>query len=165
MNPLRNVVRIDGILSSDKCNAIVEAAETHGKWQTKRHNNYPTTDIPIGQLKGVECDNLLDTIVQLTKSNYHLGDDAILEPFDVFVVKYSKHGQAGLETHRDVSELSFVLLLSDPKNFEGGGTHYEERNETVCPEQGSVVLHCGKVRHAGSRLQRVRGTFLSGFLK
>ena len=44
---------------------------------------------------------------------------------DAFVVRYDAAGQGGLATHTDDSELSFNLLLSEPADFEGGGTSFE----------------------------------------
>ena len=44
---------------------------------------------------------------------------------DAFVVRYDAAGQGGLATHTDDSELSFNLLLSDPTDFDGGGTSFE----------------------------------------
>ena len=44
---------------------------------------------------------------------------------DAFVVRYDAAGQGGLATHTDDSELSFNLLLSEPADFDGGGTSFE----------------------------------------
>ena len=49
---------------------------------------------------------------------------------DAFIVKYAPRGeggQPGLGFHRDDSELSFNILLSDAEGFEGGGTTFEVR--------------------------------------
>ena len=46
------------------------------------------------------------------KKEYNLEESSIIEPFDVFVVKYELSGQKELELHRDVSVLSFVLLFN-----------------------------------------------------
>ena len=47
--PLNKVALFDGILSPQECKAVIRLAteytDVHG-WTTKRHKNYPTTDIP-----------------------------------------------------------------------------------------------------------------------
>ena len=83
-----------------------------------------------------------------------------------FVVKYDTCGQSGLDIHRDSSEFSFVLLLSDPSDFEGGGTIYKEKNLLVNPdEKGSIAIHFGKLYHGGKNITKGTRYILIGFLK
>ena len=164
INPLEKCVRVDGFLPPDRCKNIIDLAEQHGKWQTKRHKNYPTTDIPVPDIRGLDLQPELDRVVELTTFNYNLEKEATLTPFDVFVVRYDADGQNHLGIHRDKSELSFVLLLSDPTKFEGGGTYYEHANMTISPGQGDLVLHCGKVRHAGNKVTKGTRYVLIGFI-
>ena len=44
--------------------------------------------------------------------------------------------------------LSINILLSDTKDFEGGGTYFND-GLTVFLEQGDVLVHSGKVKHSG----------------
>ena len=67
---------------------------------------------------------------------------------DLFVVKYDEQMQNSLELHNDGSFLSINILLSDPKDFEGGGTYFND-GLTVFLEQGDLLVHSGKVKHAG----------------
>jgi GR25 family glycosyltransferase involved in LPS biosynthesis len=164
-NPLEKVVRVDQFMSQKRCAEIIKLAEAHGAWQTTRHNNYPTMDIPVDDIQNLNVQPELHQIAKLSKSNFNLEANATLTPFDVFVVKYDVNGQRELKVHRDNSELSFVLLLSSTSEFEGGGTYYEHANMTVCPEQGGLLLHCGKVRHAGKAITKGTRYVLIGFLK
>ena len=43
--------------------------------------------------------------------------------------------------------LSINLLLSDPADFKGGGTFFED-GKTVIVEQGEMVSHHGGLRHS-----------------
>ena len=52
-------------------------------------------------------------------------EGSVVTPLDVFVVKYDQRGQRELAVHRDNGLLTFSLLLSDPTDFEGGGTLFE----------------------------------------
>ena len=65
---------------------------------------------------------------------------------DLFFVKYeAKPGeQAGLDLHRDGSILSFNLLLNSRDDFEGGGTYFEQENNTYCLQRGDCLAHSGK---------------------
>ena len=148
-NPFYKIIKIDNFITKDKCNEVIKLAEKQNEWETKRHKNYPTTDIPAEKVEGLDLSKELERIVEITRKEYKLEDSAIIRPFDVFVVKYDVNGQNKLDIHRDVSELSFVLLLSDPDDFEGGGTYYVEDDKTVSPEQGGLALHCGFRLHSG----------------
>jgi hypothetical protein len=61
--------------------------------------------------------------------------------------------------------LSFNLLLSSPDAFEGGGTWFEERGETVTPQQGEMVSHHGGLRHASVPTAGGVRYILVGFLR
>jgi GR25 family glycosyltransferase involved in LPS biosynthesis len=167
-NPLRNIVSFDQFLDPGRCADIIAMAEKTNRWTTDRHTNYPTTDIPLGDIQGLAVStgtDLVGRVVASLRECYELGDDCLLDPHDIFVVKYSAQGQTGLEAHRDNSELSFVLLLSDPQDFEGGGTYYEETGILVNPrKRGSLVIHCGKTRHTGRSITSGTRYILIGFV-
>lgn len=71
--------------------------------------------------------------------------------YDAFLLKFDKNPmRSGLGVHVDDDGLglSFNLLLSSPDDFEGGGTWFEDSDETVTPQQGEMVSHHGGLRHA-----------------
>jgi len=76
--------------------------------------------------------------------------------YDTFLLKFSgTPGERGLGVHVDDDGLglSFNLLLSDPADFEGGGTHFvanEFTNEETVyiPQRGQMLAHYGGLRHA-----------------
>ena len=49
-NPLSRHYVIPGFISHDRCNDIIEKANSYGKWTSNRHKNYPTTDIPVDNI-------------------------------------------------------------------------------------------------------------------
>ena len=86
---------------------------------------------------------------------------------DLFVCKYEAGaGQAGLGVHRDDSEVSFVVLLNDPSEFEGGGTTFV-RGETppAFRSAGGCVLFCGLRVHAGRPITGGVRYILAGFVR
>ena len=148
-----------------RCQDIIDKANAYGKWTSNRHENYPTTDIPVSAIPNLNVDAELRRIQDLCKTHYKLESTSVITPYDVFVVKYDADAQNKLDLHRDSSVLSFVLLLSHPDDFEGGGTFYQSSNTTVRPEQGGLSLHCGKVRHAGVAITKGTRYILIGFMK
>lgn len=163
-NPLSKHYLIPSFISKDRCNDIIEKANSYGKWTSNRHKNYPTTDIPVDNIPDLNVDDELEKIKDICKCKYSLEADSIIKPFDIFVVKYDANGQNKLDLHRDSSALSFVLLLSNPDDFVGGGTYYQSADETIRPEQGGLALHCGKVRHAGVTITSGTRYILIGFM-
>ena len=165
-SPLDKIVTIGSFLDVPLCEEIITKSEKYGKWTKNRHAFYPTTDIPVEEIPGLSFirEEFLPKISNLAKTYYGLEAQATIKPFDLFVVKYEVGGQDHLALHRDKSEISFVILLSDAKDFDGGGTFYETKNKTVSPEQGGLVMHCGQVRHAGKKITRGTRYILIGFL-
>ena len=51
------------------------------------------------------------------------------------------------------SELTFSILLSEAGvDFDGGGTYFQAIDKTVHLTVGSVLLHCGKLKHSGEEI-------------
>ena len=45
------------------------------------------------------------------------------------------------------------MLLSDPTEFDGGGTHLVALDTVVRPEHiGDVFMHCGQMLHGGDEV-------------
>ena len=167
-NPLKNIICVEDFLDSKTCNDIMEKADKTNAWTTKRHKNYPTTDILLQDIKGLNASvktKLISNIIAKIKTCYELEDGCTINPFDLFVVKYDATGQSGLDIHRDSSEISFVLLLSNPDDFKGGGTYYKEHDILLNPnKQGSLALHCGKTKHSGNSITQGKRYILIGFM-
>ena len=73
---------------------------------------------------------------------------------------------AGLEKHVDGCAYSFNVLLSDPEDFEGGGTSFESLGwGTLSVQRGECLLHRGAERHCGSPVTRGMRFIVVGFLR
>jgi hypothetical protein len=60
---------------------------------------------------------------------------------------------------------SFNILLNHPSEFEGGGTYFDHPlNYTRQIEQGSVLVHSGRRRHAGVEITAGIRFLLVGFI-
>ena len=85
-----------------------------------------------------------------------------------FVIRYdASTDHKGLMAHKDNADVSFVVLLSDPDDFElvGGGkaaTRFEAFG-SVALQQGEAVVMNGQLVHESVPLAKGRRYVLSGF--
>ena len=142
------------IFSKNICDWIIFESEEYAKnndgWTTRRHENYPTTDIQIENIKSIFNFVLysFNDIFTKIKKSYSLNDTILFNITDLFIVKYNEKTQNKLDLHQDGSFLSINILLNDTKDFEGGGTYFND-GLTVFLEQGDLVVHSGRVKHSG----------------
>ena len=144
-------------------------ADHHGGWTTRRHANFPTTDLPICRIQGLNIWlhnliilNIFPIIETKFKFNKHY-----LSISDLFVVKYEIGKQEHLEFHRDGSIISFNILLNSEKEFNGGGTiikHLQNKPKTYHINQGDLLLHYGIVDHSGGLITNGTRYILVGFI-
>lgn len=145
---------IPGLLSQEKCKAYIAAAEewaqvnNGGSWMTKRHNQYPTTDIPTKSLYfNDELTDLVKDCLFPLLEEYFLFPQDTFSLEDFFIVKYDAKAQNKLNWHRDVSMLSFNFALN--ADFDGGGTSFHTLDKVVKIGTGDLLMHSGKALHAG----------------
>ena len=64
----------------------------------------------------------------------------------------------------DNSDISFILLLSDPKkDFEGGGTYFYDLNENLYLEQGDALVFSGQLVHEAAHITKGLRYVIAGF--
>ena len=157
------------IYTPDMCQYIINESEKYaaanGGWTTQRHKNYPTTDLSIDKITSIFGLILetLNTIIGKLHKSYGLNNDVLFDIKDLFIVKYKHDEQNHLEMHSDTSFISFNILLSHPTDFEGGGTYFED-GITAHLEQGDVLIHSSKTKHAGQQITKGTRYILVGFL-
>lgn len=142
------------LFSKNVCEWLIfeseQYAKNNGGWTTRRHESYPTTDIPLEKIKSIFNFVLFSfsDIFNKIKKSYSFTEEVSFNIKDLFIVKYDEQMQNKLDLHHDGSFLSINILLSDTKDFEGGGTYFND-GLTVFLEQGDVLVHSGKVKHSG----------------
>ena len=156
------------IYSVDICKWIIAEGEKYasknGGWNTHRHKHYPTTDLPIHIIPNVfsfiasSLPNILENIGKM----YGLLN-VKMNILDMFLVKYNENLQNSLELHKDGSILSFNISLSDTREYEGGGTLFEDGIHYNL-EQGDMLVHCGKVNHTGIKITKGNRYILVAFI-
>jgi len=161
---------LPGVLSLEKCHQYIQAAEkwatdeNDGSWTRNRHDQYPTTDIPISML------DFNDELVATVKSRvfpaiaeHYLFPVDALSLYDFFIIKYDANAQSKLDWHRDVSLISFNFALNS--DFVGGGTSFPHLDEPVRIGTGDVVMHTGKLLHSGNNITEGLRYIIVGFVQ
>ena len=87
---------------------------------------------------------------------------------DAFIVRYTQGKQPSLGEHVDGHHVSFNIALSDPDDYEGGGTSFAPRwrgdeDVTIRISQGSVLCHPARVLHSGAETKNGTRYLLVGF--
>jgi len=157
------------IYCSNVCRWIINECEKHAEnnngWTKKRHDNYPTTDLPVESVISISgfIFESLKNITEQIKKSYGLHDEITIDFRDLFIVKYKDDEQNFLEIHQDGSFLSFNILLSDSRDFEGGGTYFDD-GLIMKSEQGDLIIHSSKIKHSGLPITKGTRYLLVGFL-
>ena len=160
------------ILNKNICDYIIYESELYseknGGWTNKRHQNYPTTDLPVKTINNISIlvqnfviHNILPLFAKHFDLNlYHLNIN------DLFVVKYEHDKQNHLDFHRDGNLLSFNILLNEHSEFEGGGTIIQHSDGDILYniKKGDLILHSGKIMHSGNKITSGKRYLLVGFI-
>jgi hypothetical protein len=167
-----DVFVINEIISDKMANWIVYESEKYalqnGGYTTKRHFNYPTTDLPIREIPNIG--NIVYTFVNIEilpiiaeKYNLFLYN---LYINDLFIVKYEAGKQDELEFHKDGSFISFNILLNENSEFEGGGTiiKHEDGDKLYENKKCNLFMHSGKILHSGKKITSGKRYILVGFI-
>ena len=155
--------------NSDICNWIIYESEKYasnnGGWTTKRHINYPTTDIPVHLINSISTFIFQSSIniCNFIKESYQIPNEMGLDIQDLFIVKYEHDKQNFLEPHKDGSFISFNILLTNPNDFEGGGTEFEDGLITK-NMQGDLFIHSSLITHSGIPITKGKRYLLVGFI-
>ncbi|KAJ1448181.1 hypothetical protein M885DRAFT_540136 [Pelagophyceae sp. CCMP2097] len=165
-----------GAVPRHVCASII--AEAEARWAaTAGNSEFTMTDF----VRDVHTHDLPDTKTYLQKellpqmlalaASKYIAKDLVL--YDSLVIRYDASlGFASQPVHRDYSFLSFNLALNDSGDYAGGGTFFEDGlSEDDAPafvlkleDQGDVVMHPSRLRHAGAATTRGLRYVLVGFL-
>jgi hypothetical protein len=190
-------IYVKSILSDDEAEKslrlAMDYAETTRCWDqpdAARHASYATCDFAVEDCHSLQ--SYLDEIGFDSRIWDHLSalygiNHEDMSYLDFFCAHYQSNDDAqavlGKKTmdrlvdHRDGSLLSFTVTLSDPDDFEGGGTCFDalrdveptcsvlKPNGVVRPfRAGDGVLHSGKILHGADVVRSGKRTVLVGFI-
>ena len=171
-NPLFRMYQFP-LLSGEECDIIVDEAEKD--IQNCLHCQYaPFRAVPINRLKkGKEIiHRLLESRIysQIEKlynvknpHSFSLHEASSIVCYNA-VLHQRRDGDKKIVTHRDPSLFSCNILLNNPDQFEGGGTHFMTLDKTIENKKGHTILHCGKLRHKGNIITKGKRYVLVAFI-
>ena len=157
---------LNKLFNFNMCNSIIKEANKISQingWGTKRHDDYPTTDLEINN----KWDNykLIDNKINILKTHFSslfkINKDLIVLK-EIFVVKYEYNQQTKLEKHTDGNEFSFITALND--SYIGGGTYFTKTNTHVDLNIGDTLIFSGQNEHQGIEINSGIRYILVGFL-
>ena len=172
--PLERLLVRRYALSTDLCEAVLQHVRDPAfVWTTTRHDEHPTTDAEVDSIGWLdECLSAPGGLVDVLLDDLSRGfgvPRSCLWLREMFIVKYEAarpNSQRGLETHRDASFFSFVVALSAPDEYEGGGTTWAVAPR--CPAlrlpSGDAVSFVGQHRHRGVPISAGTRFVLTGFV-
>jgi hypothetical protein len=137
---------------------IVARAEEHailrpGGWKTELYS-LTQQDIPLSEIPGAMSlvQPLTNVCVEAVRQLY--GDTVRMDLNQPHILKYDSNHK-GVVLHRDRCDVTAQLMLSAPRDYVGGGTYFpdlgaeDDSMATVRLERGDLLLHPGKLVHAG----------------
>jgi hypothetical protein len=128
-HPFLKVYRLPTLMSAAAVDQVLALTNSHTEahgWTTRRHDSYPTTDVPVGAVGGLHdfliSSGYYDRLMGALAALYELPSPDWLRLDDHFVVKYEAAAgkQDSLSSHRDGSEftlLSYHVVLSHEVRF------------------------------------------------
>ena len=160
------VAHLDGVLSdAQRAELLAEARAL--AWSTARHASVPTTDVPVARLPWLDehmALQLHERILPAVAALFEV-DVTHLWMRDLFLVKYAMDGQRSLRAHTDASPYSFVVLVSDPTDFEGGGTHFLGTGQTMTLQAGQALIFSGREWHSAAPVTSGTRYVITGFVQ
>lgn len=194
-NSMLRVWKWKSPLNSQQCDSFWKTAEDlndYGEY-SKFGDEFPTLDVSLQKFpRRMEksIDLVMDGLIRFITEKFipkldidghemkyengtlYFGDNIQYEQFlqfkgPPFVIKYDASGgkTAKLRTHKDNSDVSFILLVNKPTDFGDGGTYFHAINKTLYMEQGEALIFNGQLVHEAIPISYGKRFVISGFIK
>lgn len=156
------------LLSSEQCNSIIKSVENElwedggvsGNPEVKYVRKVKTQPLPVGQ-SGWPYTIINELMQFVNKEKYKFDCTGILDNDLPQILKYEENDY--FDWHIDVGseyptrKLSFIIQLSDEKDYEGGDVELLNAKLTpLAKKQGSVIIFPSYLTHKISKI--VKGT-------
>jgi hypothetical protein len=173
---------VTNFLDKQLCDKIIDECELfsyenngstdgHAYFWTKENENghleHPTTDLNIRDVTSLTdifyelCCRIFDKI----KVIYSMSNNIVFKVFNSFVVKYEYNKKNDLEMHTDGGDITANILLSDPLDFEGGGTLFEDDGSIYKSGKGGLIIHNSNSTHSGLKITKGKRYVLVIFIE
>lgn len=103
-----------------------------------------------------------DSLLQ-SRANYDYNNVFRLKG-DPFIIRYDVNGVRELNAHKDNADVSFIMLINNPSDFDDGGTYFHLLNQTFFLKQGEILIFPGQLVHMAKPITRGKRFVMSGFL-
>jgi len=165
---------VPAVFSISECVSLLQSLEGAG-WNKDRHQAHVTRDLPACEIACCKSDGwAFRRVMEALRgvADRHAYDPDGFAFRDLFFIRYdaSPGGQAGLGPHKDGSVMSFNVLLSEPSDFEGGGTQFYPDEDRPDPPQvptsaqGDMLIHAGRMLHGAAAVTSGVRIVLVGFV-
>ena len=172
---------MDNVIEKNDVNLIMQEVKSaldtkQIEWTTDRHGYRSTVDLPIvynptynmKQTKLPITVKITNEILKEKISNQfekmYGFDKKDISYEEAFLIRYTPDTQDHLASHYDASPLSFVCALNDKDEYKGGGTKFDELDETVKLEKGECLAFSGQQEHSGLPVTDGERWILAGFV-
>jgi len=168
------------LFTPEYCKLLIEEAENNNTWNTE---NEPFQQVNLQGL--VEDDDpettqhlheidprLEETYYTVVENHIRPLVQTLWKTFKIqkmdrpYVLKYDPDMIKEMGLHHDMETVSMVVALSDPADYEGGGTYFPKWNySTGKPEPGTAIIYPGGVshEHQGLAISKGRRYLFLGF--
>lgn len=192
--PLLNIHIWQSVFSDGLCRRLIRAAEQANSW-TRKSRTLQGEDVGLEALHLSDADtNEIESLVQRLgtfivaqflspwpeldglagakgkkakrrRAKFNYAEVPRLKGTP-FIIRYdAEKPTSSLERHKDNSDISFIILLSDPLDFDAGGTEFDVLGgETLPVSRGDAAVFSGQLIHKAKAVTRGRRYVLSGFI-
>jgi len=157
------------LFTEEFCHMIREEAEHAESWTTKRHTNFPTTDLLLQVIDMHDIYNavLKEYVIPCSLALWQLSGRRWNNLHaESFLARYTAQAQGHLSLHHDESDITCLIQLSDLDEYEGGGTYFARQKQVVKNAIGHATIHPGNIthRHGGRAISSGLRYILVSFL-
>ncbi|KAJ1456690.1 hypothetical protein M885DRAFT_517108 [Pelagophyceae sp. CCMP2097] len=152
-------------LSRAACATVVALCEAHGDWGAGADYAFATRDVEVDRFPALRDWLLRHAFPRAIAARCERAHGRRIKSLDdCFVVKYdARGGLAALVSHRDAGAVSFMVALSAPGDYAGGGTRFDESGLVVHCGQGDVLTFDAALFHSGVPITAGTRYLLVGF--
>ena len=190
-NPFLEIHKISSSLTSKECEKIINIADNLNNWGdfSKLGKSFDIKkDIDIIQIISQDSEliepieKLMNLIISFIKKTYIIkhkedGEKYLInnKPIKIdynnvikikpnpFLIKYDSKENPGLSLHKDNADISFIIMISDLKDFKGGGTYFRDINKTFFLKRSEILFFNGQLVHSGLPITKGKRYIISGF--
>lgn len=158
-NIAQDMYKIQGLLTPDWCQRLINACEEDGRWQELPNDKFPGQEMRLNAMQDQSFihefrEFFKNTLAPIAESKWKCLK--MYDMRDCFVIRYSADSQTALPLHHDMSLVTFACKLTT--DFEGGELNFPVQNINNGDwEAGELLMWPGQVTHPHESLAMKSG--------